>query len=573
MTSLDACPKLPVVSRTTTAGLIGAAIAAFATLPGLGSGTLWDNSETAYGEVAREILLTHDWIVMHLNASPWFVQPPLYFWVAALSAKIFGLGSFSLRFPSALATIAMGAAIAYAVARSFGMRAGIYAGAALSTCLMQAIVGRLAIMDALLDLSVFVAVVSWFEALRGAGDRAFIAGAFAAGIGFLAKGPVAPVAALLVVVPYALWERRTTRIVYPSWRGWLGAATIFIVVAAPWTGVLAARSGMPALADLLGHYTIGRYTGTIENQNGPLWYYVPVFILGFFPWIAFFPSSIAFTIARLRRVGEEPHRIEIRQWLRLAICWLIVPFVFFSCAQTKLPNYLALELPAPAILAALYLDDAVQRARSRSTLVSSAIVPAFILLLAVAIVWFTRDNRLTGAFDRLAFNLIYVGAAIFIGAIAAFFLFLRPDGRARSAAPYAIGVSMIFALAFLALLALPQTEAFKPVPHLARIINAQRKPGDAVAILHVSGGNALVFYTHPPVYVLVGPHDPNPGGVGYSPQSIICNNARTWLIAPADRGAPTFGHGRKLIRRWKKAVLYLYDGRPCAETAAASSHE
>ncbi|MGB6602294.1 MAG: hypothetical protein WBE77_14565, partial [Candidatus Cybelea sp.] len=55
------------------AAWIGAIVAALVTLPGLWVGTLWDNSETAYGEVAREILLTHDWIVMHLNGVPYFV--------------------------------------------------------------------------------------------------------------------------------------------------------------------------------------------------------------------------------------------------------------------------------------------------------------------------------------------------------------------------------------------------------------------------------------------------------------------------------------------------------------------
>ena len=35
------------------AALLGALFAAIVTLPGLGNGTLWDNSETAYGEVAH----------------------------------------------------------------------------------------------------------------------------------------------------------------------------------------------------------------------------------------------------------------------------------------------------------------------------------------------------------------------------------------------------------------------------------------------------------------------------------------------------------------------------------------
>ena len=89
--------------RAARAALIGAVVAALITLPGLGVGTLWDNSETAYGEVAREILLTHDWIVMHLNGVPYFVQPPLYFWLGAAFSLLFGPTALALRLPSALA--------------------------------------------------------------------------------------------------------------------------------------------------------------------------------------------------------------------------------------------------------------------------------------------------------------------------------------------------------------------------------------------------------------------------------------------------------------------------------------
>ena len=127
------------------------AIAALAVLPGLRIGTLWDNSETIYGEVAREILISHDPVVMHFNGEPWFVQPPLYFWVAALFAKLFGVTSFAFRLPSALATIAMVAGMALRVARARGERAALFTALVASTMLMMAILGRLAIMDAMLD--------------------------------------------------------------------------------------------------------------------------------------------------------------------------------------------------------------------------------------------------------------------------------------------------------------------------------------------------------------------------------------------------------------------------------------
>ncbi len=116
------------------AAWIGAVVAALITLPGLWVGTLWDNSETAYGEVAREILLRHDWVVMHLNGVPYFVQPPLYFWLGAALASVMGPTAFALRLPSAFATIALGAFTGYAVARQAGTRVGVYSAVVLSTC-------------------------------------------------------------------------------------------------------------------------------------------------------------------------------------------------------------------------------------------------------------------------------------------------------------------------------------------------------------------------------------------------------------------------------------------------------
>ncbi len=540
--------------RPLRAALIAAAIAALVTIPGLGNGTLWDNSETAYGEVAREILLTHDWIVMHLNAAAWFIQPPLYFWIAAIFAKIFGVTSFALRLPSALATIAIGSMTAYAVTRQAGQRAGVYAGVVLSTCLMQAIVGRLAIMDALLDLAVAFTIFWWFRAVQTGRDRYFVYGWIAAALGFLAKGPVAPVVALLVIVPYYFWERRATKAHVPSFRGWLGGIALFALIVAPWFAALIGATGVQSVVELIGHYTFGRYTGTIENQSGPAWYYLPVIILGFFPWIAFLPSAIALGLRRLREEAHDETGRSVQQMVRLALTWIVVPLIFFSFAKTKLPNYIALELPAMAVLVALYFDAAVERLRSRSALISTAAVPVFILLLGIAIVWFSRDNRLTGSLHDVGFNLLSVAGAIFVGSIVAFFLLLGSE-RLRAAAPYVLGISMVLAVGFLALLALPQAERFKPVPHLAQVINDHRKPGDAVAILNVSGGNALLFYTQPRVYVLKD-HD--------DARSVICSATRTWLIAPHDGYIPPAPHTPKVIANWGKDSLYLYDSEPCS---------
>lgn len=552
MTSPYMCPKLPLMRNPLRAGLIAAGVAALVTMPGLGSGTLWDNSETAYGEVAREILLRHDWIVMHYNGLPWYVQPPLYFWLAAWCAKVLGVTSFALRLPSALATVVMGGLTAYAVTRQAGERAGLYAGVVLSTSLMQAVVGRLAIMDALLNLAVAFTIFWWFRSLQTGRDRYFIFGWLSAGLGFLAKGPVAPVIALLVIIPYFFWERRASHAHVPSLRSWCAGIALFVAIVAPWLTALVASSGVHAIARLIGHYTFGRYTGTIENQTGPIWYYLPVIVLGFFPWIAFFPSAVAFAIKQLRRAAPE-NATAVRQMVRLAAVWVVVPLLFFSFAKTKLPNYVALELPALAVLAALYLDAAVERVRSRSLRISTAAVPASIVLLGIAIVWFSRDNRLSGSLADIAINLVYVGGAILVGSVIAFFLLLLPAQRAS--APYVLGASMVVAVACIAFLALPQAERYKPVPHLARIIERKRSPDDAIAIINVAGGNALLFYTRPKIYVLQD-HE--------SAQSILCSAPRTWLIAPRNGYVPNADQAPTPVAEWGKDRLYLYrEHRSC----------
>jgi 4-amino-4-deoxy-L-arabinose transferase-like glycosyltransferase len=542
------------------AAWVGAFVAALITVPGLWVGTLWDNSETAYGEVAREILLTHDWIVMHLNGVPYFVQPPLYFWIGAASAFLFGPTAFALRLPSALATIALGAFTGYAIARRAGTRAGIYAAVILSTSLMQAVIGRLAIMDALLDLTVAMSILWWFESLETGRGRYAIYGWIAAAAGFLAKGFVAPVVALLTIVPFYLWNRRGEAMQPLSVRGWLTGAAIFVAIVVPWPLALVLHSNLFPLEKLIGEYTIGRYTGVIENQSGPLWYYVPVVILGFFPWIAFLPMAIVYAVRQLRGNSLAPELVPL---VRLAIVWIVVPLLFFSFARTKLPNYVALEFPALAVITALYFDAVARKGGTRSAILSAATVPFTIGALALAIAFFTRNNRLTAEVAGAVPELLAMAVAIFAGSLLTALLVAR-ESTARLA-PYALALAAIVAADVLAVGVLPRTEAFKPVPRLAARIERERKPGDVVGIANVSGTNALLFYTRPVVRVLAEPGDADPQSDGLDRRRFVCEASRAWVIVPAERAAidPSYGRRRRVVAVDRKAALVLYDGAPC----------
>ncbi len=210
----------------------------------------------------------------------------------------------------------------------------------------------------MLDLAVAIGILALFRAFTGGRPIPSVLGArIAIALGILAKGPVAFVVVALVIVPWLVWERYAgARLTYPPVWSWLAALALLLAIDMPWFALLVARAGPHAIDKLIGHYTFGRYVGTIENQSGPIWYYVPVVILGFFPWIAYLPGAIAAAWQHAR----TPNGLSVHV-ARLALVWSIVPFVFFSLAGTKLPNYLAVELPALAMLVALWFDQLAPR--------------------------------------------------------------------------------------------------------------------------------------------------------------------------------------------------------------------
>ena len=71
----------------------------------LGLIPLLDPDEPVYGETAKEMLLTGDWLSPRIYGEFWYDKPPLFYWLEAISFKLFGLSTWSARLPSVLATL------------------------------------------------------------------------------------------------------------------------------------------------------------------------------------------------------------------------------------------------------------------------------------------------------------------------------------------------------------------------------------------------------------------------------------------------------------------------------------
>src|SRR5215469_2610128 len=291
----------------------------------LGDGTLWDQDETKYAEVSREILQTGDPITLHANGSPWYVHPPLYMWLVAATGRVFGFSTFTVRVWSGIASVAAVYATMLLGRILFNPRTAVLAGAALAVTFHFLVQSRLAVFDTVLLVLMLLAT---FYALRGyqsgrAADYLWFFGF--AGLATLTKGPIGLVLPGLVIAAFV-----TVRRAWSRWREvpWGAGFVLYALIGLSWYGAETALHGAAFARTVLGYYGLGRFFGVVENQAGPWYYYVPVLLVGAFPWTAFWPAAAACHARRLHEDGRL-----------FVILWCGIVIVFYSLAETKLPNY------------------------------------------------------------------------------------------------------------------------------------------------------------------------------------------------------------------------------------------
>lgn len=143
-------------------------------------------------------------------------KPPLFLWIDAVSARLFGINSWSLLLPSALAGAAAVAVLWCVIRRRFGVVAASIAGAVLALSPVSVAVNRLNLPEPFLVL--FLVLAAW-AALRALDDDRWVrwvvlAGAFV-GLAFNTKMLAAyvpvPALGIALLVSAGSWGRRVGR--------------------------------------------------------------------------------------------------------------------------------------------------------------------------------------------------------------------------------------------------------------------------------------------------------------------------------------------------------------------------
>ena len=69
---------------------------------------LLDDADSTHAEAAREMVVSGDYVTLHINGVRYLEKAPLPYWLVAFSYKIFGVNEFSTRLPMVLSVMLLG---------------------------------------------------------------------------------------------------------------------------------------------------------------------------------------------------------------------------------------------------------------------------------------------------------------------------------------------------------------------------------------------------------------------------------------------------------------------------------
>ena len=417
-------------------------------------------------------------------------KPPVALWASALSARMFGYGSWSLLLPSALAGAGSVALLWTTVRRTSGPVAATVAGAVLALSPINVAVNRLNLPEPFLILSLVAAawaVVRSFDA-RHPGRWVVLAGLFV-GIGFNVKMLAADVAvpalglAILVGTSGRWWPRIRNGAAFGvaalvASTPWILAVALTPAARRPWVG----GSTNDSVTDLVfGYNGLGRVNGAEGRGHrvassahaAPSARALGGIIAGVPGPGRFFGSALAVQVGWLLPLAVAGailaawhHRRDGRGLGAVVLWagWLVTFAVVFSEAQGIFhAYYTSVMVPALAALVGLGAGSAASWLQSRprlgSTVFEAIAVAAGSAGLALTVAWQAHIVRFAPGY--FAWTVPVSAGLLAVGIIAAAGVVL-----ARGAGPRAArATSVIAVLALGAALVTPAAWASSEADH------------------------------------------------------------------------------------------------------------
>ena len=353
--------------RTRTDLLLLLAFCGFLFFYGLGAFGLLGADEPRYAQVAREMLDRSDWITPTLQSKAWLEKPVLYYWEAMLAFRATGVSDEAARIPAAFDAALLIAAVYFFLRR---FRSGSELDGALITASCAGVIGfaHAAATDMPLAACFSIGLLGWY-AWYESRQKIYLATFYMfMALGTLAKGPVAPALAAVIILLFLAVKR--------DWQAiprtlWIPGIVLYLALMLPWYIAVQLRNPQFFRVFILEH-NLGRFSRDVYHHRQPFWFYLPVFLLAMMPWTIVFIMAVAKRVAVFWTQSREADSSPRDSWPLFLFIWMLVPVLFFSASQSKLPGYILPAVPAGGLLVGEYLASRRSEGRKFSLLFAAA---------------------------------------------------------------------------------------------------------------------------------------------------------------------------------------------------------
>ncbi|HXY13428.1 MAG TPA: glycosyltransferase family 39 protein [Terriglobales bacterium] len=314
---------------------------------------LLDDADSVHAEAAREILLRHDWVTLHVNGIRYLEKAPLLYWTIAGSFSLFGVHDWSARLPLALGVLALICSVYFVGRRIFAPDAGFWAALAASLALGPYIFTRFLIPDVLVGLWFTLSLGFFLFTFENERPSRWSCWGFAAAcaLNVLTKGLIGLVFPFAAIVVYLLLTRQLRHILRMRL---ISSSLVFLAIAAPWHILAGLRN--PTQGSVRGFfwfYFINEHFLRYLNKRVPRDYdTVPLLlfwglvIVWLFPWSTFLPQALK--EVPLFRPSRWSESSAMRAGVVFTLGALFI-ILFFSFS-TRQEYYVLPALPALALV-------------------------------------------------------------------------------------------------------------------------------------------------------------------------------------------------------------------------------
>ncbi len=447
--------------------LIGAAVL----MSGLGLRDPWAPDEPRFALIARDMLISGDWLIPRVGGDLYPDKPPLFMWLVAVCTWLTGSLRVGFLLPSMLASLGVLWLVFDLARRLWDRDTAIAAGLVLLTTLQFPLQAHSAQIDASLCLFTTLSLYGLLRhLLLGPAWGWYLAGWAAAGFGVITKG--VGILPLLILLPW-VWARRRRWIEAPPGPRllWLTGPLVMLAAIGVWLLPMLLHTWNsldPDLAayrdNILMRQTMERYARSWGHIQPPWYFLTHVIPFLWLPTIGLLPWLWPRWRACFR--GESMP-------VFLLLCWIVLVLVFFSATPGKRGVYLLPAVPALALAVAPWARSLSARTGVRT--LALAFVGLVTLVCAALALWPPADlTEQAGASATTLRGLFAVWALSGLMLMALCRLHRAPIGVVAMVAALIIGYGTVV---------FPAANALRSGSNIPRAAEARLEPGETLGLV------------------------------------------------------------------------------------------